>query len=112
MIIGVGDGIFAIALVLLISLVIAWFGAKSDRPGLFTLIALCLSFGVVFFFAVTPRQSSTMIGSDQVYDETARSRVWTVIILGIGAMMGVGSIIITVLPQPIVAKRVRNPFLQ
>ncbi|CEO97768.1 H(+)-exporting diphosphatase [Plasmodiophora brassicae] len=109
MIAGVGDGIFAIAIILLASLIIVWLGSYSTTPGLFTMIGFFMSFLTILFFVVCPRQPANPT-TTTVYDQTVNPRIWTLTLLSLGVAIGLGSWIPVALFTPVTASKVRNAF--
>jgi len=76
---GIGDGIFVIAIVALLSLCLCFFGAKTRHPGFFCCLGVVLTVGFVLFFVYMPRAKSNQAPTEQ--DPTYVRRVLTFLLL-------------------------------
>jgi len=105
---GLGAGLFFIILFVALSVLICLIGLRTDRPGVFCVIATFISLFVILFIVLVPKDSANPTPEpDVVYDHTSGFRKGVTGILVISTLVTGVLLCSQVVLHPIQGSRIR-----
>jgi amino acid permease len=107
---GIGSGLIVIFIFAILCLLVCFFGAKSQHPGIIFCVSLIIFIAVILILVLVPKQSNVSEADTtaKVYDNNAPFRLACFIILLVIMVFSLGCYVIHIVMQQTNAARIEQ----